>query len=454
MRRITNRAIALLALLAVFCAGVVILAVQFAHNGARWATNRANSHIYAGGALRQAGAVFDRNGVVLAESEEDTRNMPGGSDLRKATLHAVGDPQGYISTGAHAAYRGILTGYSRLNGIYDLIKYGKGSDVVLTIDAQLCKAAWLALEGRKGTVGVMNYKTGEVLCMVSSPTYDPLDKPENIDGNPAYDAVYLNRLLHGLFTPGSTFKIITAAGALAHIPAIESRTFNCTGKFSTGDGYVICNSVHGKLSFAKALEVSCNSAFAQIALELGQQNLRATANALGFNRAFQSEKLPLATSVFSAAARTPLELGWAGIGQHTTLANPAHMMMLLGAIANGGKATEPRLIKNTITPGGLQRPFSAAKTAFQMDAAIAARLQTLLRGNVTNNYDAAGRTAGWQLFGKTGTAQVDGKNPHAWFVGACLNPQMPYAIVVVGENAGSGRSVAFNIAVQVLRAAQ
>jgi len=454
MRRIAGRALALLAVILGFMAGAGILAGSFAVHGAQWATNRANGHIYTAGAIARAGSVLDRNGVALAETKNGKRDMPGGSQLRKATLHAVGDPQGFISTGAHSAFRSDLTGYSAIGGIYGLVRYGRGSDVRLTIDAKLCSTAWQALNGRKGAVGVYNYKTGEVLCMVSSPSYDPLYKPKDIDTNPAYDAVYLNRFLHGLFTPGSTFKIITAACAMENIPDIDSRAFTCAGKYATGGGYVTCHATHGSLHFEKALNVSCNSVFAQLAIELGEAKLKKTAEAMGFNQVFTSDKLPLAISQYPPAPRDPLELGWTGVGQHTTLANPCQMLLLMGAIANGGQGIMPRLVMNTVTPGGATIPSGRARTALRIDPGIASRLRVMLRSDVTVTYDPSGRKTGdLQLCGKTGTAEVDGKQPHAWFVGFSLNPAKPYAIVVVGENAGGGQAVAFEIAAQVMRAA-
>jgi len=452
MRRITNRAFALLAVILGFLAGAGILAGGFAVNGARWATNRANRHIYTAGAIARAGSVLDRNGVVLAQTKDGKRDMPGGATLRRATLHAVGDPQGFVSTGAHAAFRGALTGYNRISGLYGLVRYGRGSDVKLTIDANLCRAAWQALNGRKGTVGIYNYRTGEVLCMVSSPSYDPLYKPNDIDTNPAYDAVYLNRFLHGLFTPGSTFKIITAACAIENMPDIDDRTFTCTGRYATGEGYVTCREKHGTLGFEKALNVSCNSVFSQLAVELGEAALKKTAEAMGFNQVFYSDKLPTAISQFPSASRDSLELGWTGVGQHTTLANPCQMLLLMGAIANGGQGVAPRLVISTASPNGMTIPAGRAKTALRIDPAIATRLRVMMRSDVTVTYDPTGKKTGnLQLCGKTGTAEVDGKQPHAWFVGFSMNPATPYAIVVVGENAGSGQGVAFEIAATVMR---
>ena len=443
MRRITNRVWVLLALTLAFLAGLVILAAGFARSGAQWATNRANAHIYSDGSIARAGRILDVNGIVLAQTKDGKRTLHADAAVRKATLHAVGDPQGFVSTGAHAAFRGRLTGYNSITGIYNLMRSGTGNDVQLTIDANVTKTAHNAMNGRKGTVGVYNYKTGDVICMLSSPNYDPKNKPRDIDDNPAYDAVYLNRLLHGVFTPGSTFKVITAACALEHIPDIRTREFNCDGGFHAGDGRVICREKHGKISFEQAMNASCNSAFAQMALLVGQANLQAAAIKMGFNQSFRVEKIPTAISHFMTASFSPLELGWAGVGQHTTLANPAQMMMLMGAIANGGKGIAPRLLA--------EQRLLPAQTAIKLDPAIAASLRDLLRSNVTSTYDPGGRkTPGIAMAGKTGTAEVDGKQPHAWFVG--FSPDIPYAIVVVGENAGGGLAVAFEIAAKVMNA--
>ena len=100
----------------------------------------------------------------------------------------------------------------------------------LTLDADACDVAYKALSNYKaGTVGVINYKTGETLVMVSTPSYDPQNKPSDIDDNDEYAGAYINRLLTGLYTPGSTFKIVTAICAIENIPDIYDRTFKCTG---------------------------------------------------------------------------------------------------------------------------------------------------------------------------------------------------------------------------------
>jgi len=424
MRRISRRVFALLPIVALFAVGLSILAVQYGVNGPAWATNRANLHIYTRGAITRAGTIYDRNGLILAHTVDGQRVMPGGANLRRATLHAVGDPQGFVAAGAHTTFRTNLVGYNRAGGLFSLIATGQGNDVHLSIDAQLNQLAFELLRGRPGTVGLMNYETGQVLAMVSSPNYDPLNKPANIANNPAFDGVYLNRLLHGLYVPGSTFKVITAFGAL-DLPNIAQRQFNCTGRFATGEGYVTCPRPHGQVNFQQAMAESCNGMFAQLALEIGNDNLIAAAETLGFNRRI----MPLVASRYPAVTRDRMALGWAGIGQHTTLANPAHMMVIMGAIANGGRGMTPQLTRG-----------ASASTALRIQPAAANSLRNILLASVDNPH----------MGGKTGTAQVEDGRPHAWFVG--FSAQRPYAVVVVVENGGGGGAQALPIAQRMLEA--
>ena len=150
MNTVTKRAYVLLAIIIAFIAGVAVLGASFAVEGGTWATSRVNGHLYSGGEIKSAGKIFDRNGVVLAESKNGERIYNSDKTVRKATLHTVGDTYGFIATGVHTIRRDELTGYSFVDGIYTLINTGEGSDVKLTIDAKLCAKAYKALDGKKG----------------------------------------------------------------------------------------------------------------------------------------------------------------------------------------------------------------------------------------------------------------------------------------------------------------
>ena len=180
MKKIAGRAAIIYALIAAFLAGVVILVASLMLNGAEWASNKANRHIYSGGTIVNAGKISDRNGTTLAYSSDNERIFAENSTLRKATLHVVGDTAGYISTGTHYLYRDTLSGYSPVEGIYYLKQTGTGTNINLNIDSEANKIAYNALGDYNGAVAVYNYKTGELLCSVSKPTYDIENKPSDL----------------------------------------------------------------------------------------------------------------------------------------------------------------------------------------------------------------------------------------------------------------------------------
>ncbi len=452
MKNTTKRAYVLYAVLIAFFIGFAILIYTFIVNGSYWATNKANRHLYSDGSISAAGAVYDRDGETLAKTVDGKRKYNESVTVRKSTLHTIGDLNGFIATGVQYTYRHALTGYDFVNGLSSIVQYGKGNDIHLTIDADICQKAYKLLNGKNGAIGVYNYKTGEIICMISAPTYDPKSKPTDIDTNPKYDGVYLNRVLSGLYTPGSTFKVITAASAIENIPDIFSREFKCTGKLETGDGVVICNSTHGTVDFEKALNRSCNSAFAQIAIELGTEKLTATAKELGFNVSLNVDGVAAPEkSLFDISNTTKTDLGWAGIGQYTTLANPYQMMTVMGCIANSGVAVEPYVVDYVQTPKLFKDKTQAQiSEEISLPADVAKKLKNMLRSNVENYYGEK-KFPGLNMCGKTGTAQIDNGESHSWFVGFSQNAETPYAIAVVVENGGSGLKTAGSIANKVMQ---
>ncbi|MBQ7957147.1 MAG: penicillin-binding protein [Clostridia bacterium] len=456
MHNTVKRAFLLLIVVGAFIAGAVILALSFFFHGEEWATHRANAHIYTGGQIASAGTIYDADGEILAQTKSSKRIYNDDYAVRMATLHAIGDTEGFMSTGIHALYETELTGYNIVSGTYYLEKYGIGNDINLSLKADVCKTAYNALYGRKGTVGVYNYKTGEIVCMVSSPTYDPENKPsdEKMDSDD-YKGAYLNKFLSASFTPGSIFKIVTSACAIENITDIYARTFTCDGEYEIGGTSVVCNGTHGTINFEQALNNSCNSAFAEIAIELGKTKLEETAKELGFTSSFEVDRVPLSVGKIDLSKAVDIDLGWAGIGQYTTTANPCMMMTLMGAIANGGQAIKPYYVKSINSQQGFPMYKASEKTAgeIKLNSATADKLEELLRSNVVNYYgDSA--FPGLEMCGKTGTAEVGDENTgdNAWFVGFSQRSDFPYAIVVLIEDSdSSARSAAIPLANQVLQ---
>lgn len=453
MKRIANRSRLLWALFAVFIGGLGFLLYSLITNADTWAMNRANNHLFRNGQLQTGGTVFDTNHVELVHSENGKRIYNGDATVRKATLHAVGDRTGSIATGIQSIYNSQLTGYNLVNGVYRIKKYGKGNNITLTIDSAVNAVAYERLAGHKGTIGVYNYKTGEIICMVSTPSYDVDHVPEDIETHAAYEGAYMNRFLSALYAPGSTFKTVTALSALENIPDILGRKWTCTGVYDAGDGKVECNGVHGELDMNTALGVSCNSVFAAIAGELGADKLRATAEKAGLTSQAVIDGIKGSTGKFDVTGENKAELGWAGIGQATDLVTPVQMMRYMGAIANGGTAVSPTLIESVKSQAGF-RLSSGTKTVTEelMSRTNADTIKTMMRNAVVNVF-GDGNYPGLNLCAKSGTAQLDDKESTAWFAGFMDSEEYPFAFVVAIEEGGSGSRIAGPAANAVLQKA-
>lgn len=460
MKMITKRGIFLWILSGLFIVGLVLMTVSLVTNGNDWVMKRFNSHVYSDGELIGAGTIYDRDGDVLVKTEDGERVYADSATTRKSTLHVVGDPKNFISTGVQSVYSARLTGYNLLFGVYNIERYGRGNDLTLTIDKDICDVAYKALNGRKGTVGVVNYKTGDIICSVSGPSYDVEDVPDGLDTNPKYEGVYINRLIDANYVPGSTFKIITSVCAIQNIPDIQERTWVCNGKYQPEEGIAIeCNANHGSsINFKDALAKSCNSAFAQMAIELGQDKLSKTAKELGIGSAVSvSGSINSYPGVFDFEDNKAMPadlLGWTGIGQGNTRIAPVTMLRIVSAIANDGNAVSFNIVNSLANQAGkalnLNMPVNKVSL---MDSAVAGEMKNMLRYNVTEWY-GDGNYKNLNLCAKSGTAQIDEVDSHniAWFTGFMDSEEYPYAFVVVIENGNSGSHTAGPVAKKVLDA--
>ncbi|SJZ77376.1 penicillin-binding transpeptidase domain-containing protein [Eubacterium coprostanoligenes] len=458
MKMITKRGIFLWIMSLAFVVGLVFMTVSLVQNGDTWVMKRFNHHVYSNGELIGAGTIYDKDGDVLAETKDGDRVYSDSATTRKSTLHVVGDPKNFISTGVQSVYSARLTGYSLLFGVHNIQKYGKGNDLKLTIDRDICDEAYKALDGRKGTVGIVNYKTGEIVCSVSSPSYDVEDVPDNLLTSERYEGVYINRLLDAHYVPGSTFKLVTAICAIENIPDIYSREWVCNGEYQPESGVAIkCNANHGKhINFNDALAKSCNSTFAQIAIELGQEKLATTAKELGIGSAVTvSGTIDSYAGHFDTTDKIKLgvdALGWTGIGQGNTRIAPITMLRIVSAVANGGTAVSFNIVDSLANQAGKALDFTLPSNQLSMmNSDVAAKLKKMMRYNVTNHYGES-RYKGLNLCAKSGTAQIDSNENHniAWFVGFMDDSEHPYAFVVVIENGNSGSQTAGPVAKRVL----
>jgi len=421
-------AIILLGGIALFSAGIVL-------QGEEWAMQPWNDTVCEDGVLN-TGSVTDRNGLLLTTAQGGERRWIGDELTRLSMLHIVGDPEGNIGTGVLSAYPEILAGYDLLNGLYSA-DYSGGT-LRLSADTELSRTAYEALEGRNGAVLVCNYETGEILCAVSGPSFDPADPAAQIP-----DGAYLNRGISAVYPPGSIFKIVTAAAALEQIPDVLDRVFWCEGGCYVGDDYVSCSGYHGEVTLEDAFAVSCNCAFAELALELGGETLQEYADAFGLTVPQQIGNAETAAGGFDAYPDGTSHLAWSGIGQATDLVCPAAFLRVVCAAANDGVAPDLTLLRNGNPNGGGER---------LMPGDTAEKLLEMMDYAVSYTY------GDWsfpdlEMHAKSGTAEVDGEEPHAWFAGFVTNPGKPYAFVVILENGGSGAEYAGAVANTVMQQA-
>lgn len=443
MKKIEKRAIMCLLLAFVLLTGVGIFSYRYVAHGDDWASYEGNRDVYNEGDLSK-GKLYDTNGTLLMQNTPDGMIFNDDASVRTALMHITGDKDNNISTGANRAFTDELIGYNLINGVYSLNNAGK--DVSLTLDANICATAYEALAGRSGTVGVYNYKTGEILCMVSSPTYDPVDPPSELE-----DGVYINRFTSATFVPGSIFKLVTAAAAIENLDDAYTWEINCTGSVSYGGEYAVTDvSAHGTVDLEKALEVSCNCYFGQLAEKLGPDLLEKYTEKAGLMTSYDIDGIKTTEGTFDFPD-SGMNLAWTGIGQWEDMINPCSMMVYMGAIANGGEATHPNIVKPT-TFMGKQIDKITTKTTNMIDSTTAASLTEMMANNVVSHYGSE-NFPGLSLCAKSGTAEVgDYKEPHAWFAGFLNDDSNPYAFIVLVENSGYGADVAGAVANTVMQA--
>ena len=448
MRKIEKRAVLCLIIALALIAGLGLFCFRFVTNASDWAAYPYNRHMYSNSGQLLSGTILDRDGDVLTEVKDGERVYYPDATVRRATVHAVGDGSGYIGTGALTAFADRLSGYNLITGGYSPL--GSGRNLTLTLDAYLNVTAYNAMDGRQGTVGVYNYKTGDILCMVSTPSFDPENPPA---ASEAQDGIYLNRFLSSAQVPGSIFKTVTLTAALENLPDLKDRTFTCTGETTVGGTVITCPKPHGKMDIESAFANSCNGVFGALAAELGGDTMTKYVEQAGLTRRMSVDGIMTAAGHYDVSDADKGQIGWSGVGQYTDTVNPCNMMTYMGAIANGGTAAVPRLILDITTPSGIPTSWQRTEeTDTLVQASTASQVKEMMKNNVVQTY-GTDRFRGLDIGAKSGTAEVGGdKRPNAWFAGFLDDPEHPYAFIVLVENGGGGASVAGVIAATVLQA--
>ena len=406
------------------------------------------------------GRILDREGSELAASSPSgTRHYTDAS-----VAHAVGylDAR-FGSQGAELAFNAALSGAA--GGSWEAAFNSefrrtatKGLDVRLTIAPSVQAAAAKALGSRNGAVVAIDPRNGEVLAMVSVPTYDPGalgTKGEALLADP--NSPLLNRAAQGVYPPGSTFKVVTATSLFENGVITPGTTVTCSGQVVIDGFPVSCGNVvqgPGTYPFRNAFTFSVNAIFAEIGVKLGWEHLLASAEKFGFGSALPFTLDTAPTQVHAANSKlTKTLLASTAFGQGEILATPLQMALVAAAVANGGVLESPHLGFETRDGQRVVQKLEAPSGRRVMSSDVAKTMRELMV-SVVDNQQAAGATIpGIKVGGKTGTAETGSGTSHAWFIAFAPAENPTIVVAVIVENGGRGGEVASPIGGSVIRAA-
>ncbi|MCF6461870.1 peptidoglycan D,D-transpeptidase FtsI family protein [Clostridium sp. Cult1] len=390
------------------------------------------------------GSIIDREGKILAYSEKEGETYKRLYNYGNLYSHIIGySYREYGKVGLELEYNNALLNISDSTPLSELknivIPNTEGNTLKLTIDHHLQEYSRNLLKGKKGSIVAMNPNTGEIYSMVSLPDFNPLTLKENWS-NIVEDvnSPFLNRATSGLYTPGSTFKVITT------IAAIEKRDldreYECTGSTKI-DGYVLKDynsKAHGKLNLEDALVKSCNTYFAEKGVLIGKDKLGEVAERFMINKNIAFD-LPVAKSSFPYRENLgKTDIAASSIGQGKVLVTPLNMALVASGIANKGDVVKPILVKEIISPEGKvikrNQPQIISRA---IDVFIANEVKNMMVEGVKRGTSKNASIKNIRVAGKTGTAENPSGKAHAWFIGFAPADDPKIAVAVVLEEEGS-----------------
>ena len=432
-----------------------------------------NNHTINKARFIKRGSIITADGLTLAESIQQAdgtyaRSYPNGN----LAAHVVGYySQQYGTMGIENTQNDTLTGskdYSSWqNALNSLAGISEpGNSVQLTIDSRIQRAAEQALAGRVGAIVALDPRSGAVLAWASAPTFDNTNIQAAIEAANASggaDTSMYDRATLALYTPGSTFKVLTLASALENGLATLDTTYDSPGRMEIGGADVVSigERGHGKISLAKAFALSSNTVFGQVADGLGADKLVATARAFGYGQQLGLDFTTAASVMPNPEEMTEWELAWAGAGQpvgqgHTPGPQATVMQnaLMAATIANNGIAMNPYVVSQILAPDGTVLKTTRGHSLGQaVGSGTAEQVKQAMLDVVQNGTGSAAAIAGVKVAGKTGTAETNNANANSTFVGFAPYDTPTVAIAVVIEQNAKGEESAAAVGGQVLRAA-
>lgn len=396
------------------------------------------------------GAIMDRKGTILAYSEKQDDQMRRFYKYGSLYSHIIGySYREYGKSGLELTYNNQLLNINENSPIDELINIVApntiGNNLTLTIDHGTQEKARSLLNGKKGAIVAMNPSSGEIYAMVSLPDFNVTTLRDDW-GTISEDnnSPLLNRATQGLYEPGSSFKVITSATIL-NSPDI-SKDYDCTGT-TTIDGYTFRDyqdGGHGALTLSEALIKSCNTYFTTKSIQLGNDELRKTAEAFMFNKLIPFD-LPVKTSSYPNGNQGDTALAASAIGQGKVLTTPLNMAMVASSIANNGEMVRPILVKEISSTNGKVIKTNRSETLSQaLDSLKANVIKEMMIGVVREGTGKNASIKNVQVAGKTGTAENSSGKSHAWFIGfaPASDPKIAISVILEEEGSTGGTSAA------------
>lgn len=343
-----------------------------------------------------------------------------------------------------------------------------GQQLILTLDSKLQAMGQELLKGKKGAIVALDPRTGEVLCMVSSPTYDASLFLNGI-GTADYDKLntdpdkpLIQRAVYSSYSPGSTFKIVTTIAAMEQGVFNPNETIFCDGGYRIGNRFIACLGHHGSISFNTALEKSCNTYFMTLAHRVGVDALRKASAEVGLGEtsgidASQEQPGLVPTAAYIQKIKGHWYEGMTlnfGIGQGELATTPLQMANVISLVANNGTSYKPHLVRATRDPstGTVTEKKLEVYHHVEGTAEFWATLKGALVDVIDHGTGGNARIDGVQWGGKTGSAEKHGqKKTNSWFVGYAPAENPTITIAVVLEDMGHGGDIAAPIAKQIVQ---
>ena len=450
-KRLTKTMIAFSVLFALLVANLTLIMVVQAND---YKNMPSNNHTLAREARTERGTISTYDNVVLAQSvlQDDgtyERVYPSGT----LAAHVVGyASEAYGTAGIEASYNDTLKGQRNYASWVDVVNAATdagtpGNDVKLTINSTIQQAAEQALDGFNGACVVIDPETGAVLALASSPSYNASDIESILSSGSDSSALY-NRATQALYSPGSTFKMVSLTTALENNVATESSVFSSPGEMTIGNGKVnnFGNYSYGEITLARATELSSNTVYGQLGTQIGSDRLVEGSEKFGFNQDVSFD-IPLVKSLMpDPNEMTEWETAWATagepVGQHASPAGPQAtvlQMALVGCvIANDGVMEQPYLVDSIYNADG-ECSFTARPSSLMTatPSSIAKRVRTVLEGVVNSGTGTAAAVQGVQIAGKTGTSETGKEYDDSWFVGMGPSENCKVVVAIALEQGAS-----------------